>query len=169
MKQLQTLASWTLLPLLVLGGSACRTTEGGKPAEHNSQVNLAPADGPRGYVDFYTTEVRNGVAIYRLQVSDEPRLLGVVGVAPGTHYLLDARDRKAPVAETLRVSAAPGVQTFQVERDGRTFQVPIVADKVTPVEVHYVLKDRVSNYDVFRVNTRVLEPVNSEAERTSSE
>jgi hypothetical protein len=63
------------------------------------------------------------------------------------------------VAEKVRVAVAPGTHQFMIERDGQLVEVRVEADKVTPVEIDYVIYDRADNYVIYRVDYQTFEPM----------
>jgi len=158
MKTFQLIGAAALALLLCAAG--CTTTNDNyRNSESTGAANLSPAEGPKGYVEFFTPKIRsdNGVSIYAVEADQHLRLLGEIGVLAGGRHV--AREGDAPVCETLRVAAPPGPGTFMIERGGKTLHLTVVRDMVTRVEVKRVFVDHAINYDVYRVATRVLDPV----------
>ena len=157
---------YALLSLLVCAAGCAPRYENSWHSKANGRVNLASSDGPVGYVQFYTDEKHtdNGVWIYRAEDGQKPELLGIIGVRAGGKLSAGPHDCDTRVCETLCVTARPGNNAFLIEREGERIHVPVVDGKTTPVEVDRKLLDRAGNYDVYRLQTRVLTPVSSSEE-----
>ena len=167
-KRMKSLQMLGVAGLAVLWGAAgCATSGTTKQSERIGNANLARAEGAKGYVEFSTLAKDRPVRLYAVEGRPKPRLVGVFGLASGKKGELDVREMSAPVCETLRVAATPGQRTFMIQRDGKTFTVPVTEGKVTPVEVDYVRLDRAGAYEVFKVDLEILEPV-AEPEKQAS-
>ena len=147
--------------LLCMAGSGHAGTV---KAEPSCTVDVGSGEGSKGYVEFSAKVPKSPFRVFKLDDEQKPHLLAVIGVKTGKRYRMLPDEKGAPVAETLRVVAAPGSSKFMIERGGRQLTVTVAEGKVTPVVVNYELLDTVCEYDVCRIETEVLEPV-PESER----
>jgi hypothetical protein len=162
MKVIQS-SQTAILSLLVCAAGCAPRYESSWHSKANGTLNLASSDGPVGFVQFYTPEKHgdNGVWIYQLENDQKPRLLGIIGVRAGGKLCAGPHDTNTIVCETLSIASRPGRNAFLIERDGQRIDVPVTDGMTTPVEVDRKLIDRAGDYDVYRVQTRVLDPISS--------
>jgi hypothetical protein len=156
MKPLHILGAACALLFCVAG---CGTTGTVKKATRSATVNLAATEDSRGYVEFFTRETNAAVPVYRRDDKQRLQLVGVIGLKAGRRYRTTTAERDAPVAESLRVAVSPGDQTFMIQRNGKTVSVPVTENKVTPVEVDYVILEHGQLVDIYRVSADVREAI----------
>ena len=127
-----------------------------RTARPRETVDTAPNATAKGYVEFSSIS-RNPVVIpiYLLD-GNRPRLLAGTGLSKGESY--SYRRHPTTVAEKVRMALPPGSHKFMIEWNGEIIQVPVEADKVTPVQIDYTVVSRANDTGVYRLDYQMFEP-----------
>jgi hypothetical protein len=138
--------------LLLLGGCASQDV---RNAKQMVTVDINPGQASKGYVEFYPASTGAIYPIYFVDAQGRQMLLANMGVKAGDNYSYDVHG--APAGERVRVAVPAGTHVFKID-NGPYIHVPVLADKLTPVEVQYDNLDHVLNYVIYRADARPSAP-----------
>ncbi len=146
---------------LVLSG--CGTVRSVHPL---GTVDTALDQSSKGYVEFMSVNKTNPIPIFQLDDRRQPVPVGSVGLRQGDWYCYP--HYQSTIVENLRVAAPPGQSTFVIEQNGTPVRVPVVAGKITPVEIDQTVIGKGDLYKIYRLNYRIFEPVPYQKQRLVS-
>jgi hypothetical protein len=138
--------------LLIISGCACHDV---RRSQRLVTVDVNPGQANKGYAEFYSVSADYPFPVYLVDAQGKELLLANMGLKHGERYCYGWHG--AQVGERVRVAVPAGTHTFLVD-NGPAVHVPVLADKLTPVEVDYTLLDEVTRYIVYRADVRPAAP-----------
>ncbi len=138
--------------LVIISGCACHDV---RRSQRLVTVDVNPGQANKGYVEFYPVSAEYPFPVYLVDAQGKDLLLANMGLKPGARYCYPWHG--AQVGQRVRVALPAGTHTFMID-NGPLVNVPVLADKLTPVEVHYRLLDQLTDYVVYQADVRPSAP-----------